>query len=101
MGESCNETGCGSGLSCLADFPGGFCTRECGEPGDGAGCPQDTLCISQFDELICAPVCTSSTNCREGYECLGESGSSVRACRVSSSPGGQSRNSTPAQPVSR
>jgi hypothetical protein len=82
VGESCADEGCGSGLSCLADFPGGFCTRECSPAGDAAGCQEDSLCIHQQGGLMCAPVCTSDSACREGYECRGESGSSVRACRV-------------------
>lgn len=86
LGETCAGTQdvCDSDFSCREDFPGGFCTRPCSPKGDAAGCPTDSICIQQGKELICAPVCTSDAQCRsqEGYECRGEVGSSVRACRV-------------------
>jgi hypothetical protein len=95
LGEECahSDDFCDSDLSCREDFPGGFCTRPCSPKGDAAGCPQDSLCIQQFNQLMCAPVCTSDTQCREGYECRGETGSSVRSCRVKPQPVG-----TPATP---
>lgn len=90
LGEKClnDNDVCDSDLSCREDMPGGFCTRQCSPRGDRAGCPEDSLCIQQFGELMCAPVCRGDEDCRspEGYECRGESGSSVRACRVKPQP---------------
>jgi len=87
IGENClnpDNVVCDGDLSCREDMPGGFCTRPCRPKGDAAGCPQDSLCIQQFGELMCSPVCRRDEDCRgpDGYECRGESGSSVRACRV-------------------
>lgn len=86
VGESCSNSNdvCDSVLFCREDFPGGFCTEPCSPRGDSAGCPLDSLCINEGGRLMCSPVCTHDTDCRsqEGYECRGESGSSVRACRI-------------------
>lgn len=86
LGETCDRSNevCDSTLFCRDDFPGGFCTQACSPKGAGAGCPTDSLCITEDGKQICSPVCLRDTDCRsqEGYECRGESGLSVRACRV-------------------
>ncbi|WP_224360958.1 hypothetical protein [Hyalangium versicolor] len=82
IGDTCSSNGCGSDLTCRADFPGGFCTQSCTQEGQEGGCPEDSVCTRQFDTLLCAPICENSGDCRDSYECNGTTGSNVKACRV-------------------
>jgi hypothetical protein len=82
IGDTCDSSGCGSDLSCRADLPGGFCTKSCTQAGDTASCTEDSVCVQQFSALMCAPRCEEQSDCREGYQCNGLTGSSIKACQV-------------------
>lgn len=81
IGSACtSDAGCESG-TCLTEagygYPGGYCVGVCDVFGlscDGA--PADGVCDAQ----VCVRSCTVNTDCRTGYECYAELGSSVKAC---------------------
>ncbi len=90
-GEPCQPTGlvgscCGSDqdcgeLTCLRDFPGGYCTRDCAADHD---CPGDAQCLQMtgsFDGIICLANCGSARPpCRERYSCQNVGGVSDPVC---------------------
>lgn len=84
IGDSCSPSeGCGSDdLLCRGDFPGGLCTQGCSGEGDTESCDDDSVCVAQFRSLLCMPRCQEQSDCREGYQCNGVSGSNIKACQV-------------------
>jgi hypothetical protein len=78
MGNPCTaDADCGAGFTCKlttsmgnATYPGGYCTRLCGQ--DGA-CPADSLCVGPpgggETDALCWANCAAPTDCREGYTC--------------------------------
>jgi len=74
-GAACTAaTGCGPGLSCLTEFPGGYCTSVC----DGAACGTGGVCDRALAPNLCTDECTNRSDCREGYQCW--RGGCVPAC---------------------
>lgn len=84
IGDSCAPSdGCGSDdLVCRGDFPGGLCTKGCTAEGDTESCDGNSICSAQFRALLCVPRCKEQSDCREGYQCNGISGSNIKACQV-------------------
>lgn len=83
IGDTCSSE-CGSDLFCRADFPGGFCTKGCTAEGDTASCDGDSVCVAQFRSLVCMVRCEEQSDCREGYQCNGITGSNIKACQIQS-----------------
>ena len=54
-------------LSCIDDarFPGGYCSAFCTD----APCPNGARCIDGFGSRLCLVECTSTEDCRDGYQC--------------------------------
>ncbi len=90
IGRACGATmTCASGEMCLADQPGGLCTRTCAESGSPTGCGAGFMC----DRLglsrdggstvmtICLELCERPEDCRLGYACSGVSGGSGSVCQ--------------------
>ncbi len=90
IGAACGgATMCASGETCLADQPGGLCTRSCAESGSAVGCGAGYMC----DRLglaadggattmqICLALCERPEDCRAGYTCSGVSGGSGSVCQ--------------------
>jgi hypothetical protein len=85
-GDSCTAataaTDCGGGTAakCFenaasAVWPGGYCTRNCGDAINGGGCGTTARCIGLNNIGFngkCVRKCTSDADCRadEGYACL-------------------------------
>lgn len=68
IGEACREDGdCGTNELCV-DFPGGYCTADCGS----MDCPSGSSCV-QVDRatFLCLADCDPSAEapCRAGYGC--------------------------------
>lgn len=93
IGDSCTvSTNCSASGDRLCDItePGGYCTIFDCEPD---GCPDDSVCInfgtglspvdqcssdqgnSPYQRSFCMARCSSSSDCRGGYECQNLSGS--------------------------
>jgi hypothetical protein len=93
IGDSCTvSTNCSASGDRLCDItePGGYCTIFNCEPD---GCPDDSVCInfgaglspvdqcsssqgnSPYQRSFCMARCSSSSDCRGGYECQSLSGS--------------------------
>lgn len=56
---------------CMEDYPGGLCTKTCGNQGE---CPAGTACVeSDGSGGVCLFRCESAEQCRQevgdGYEC--------------------------------
>ncbi len=65
LGGSCGGDGdCAGSLICLADLPGGLCSRACEDD-----CPDDSECIDLAGESYCLPTCNSTSDCRDGFAC--------------------------------
>lgn len=81
-GEACTETAdCQTGQTCYTDLPEGYCSKGCTNEGTDRGCGSGSVCSQSEDRLLCAKTCEEHTDCREGYSCLGVSGSNVKSCR--------------------
>jgi serine protease len=70
VGSCCSDDAdCGE-LTCLKDFPGGYCTRDC--EADHT-CPGDAQCLQMtgsFSGILCLANCGSARpDCRERYSC--------------------------------
>ena len=73
IGDSCaSGSECASGLGCSASsagFPSGACTQDCGS----GSCPGGSACAdlrsSATAAQLCAPSCSSDSQCRQGYLC--------------------------------
>lgn len=64
---------CERGSKCLGGddlrFPGGTCSKACGEE---EPCPGESACVRLDPELpagVCLLPCNDVASCREGYEC--------------------------------
>jgi hypothetical protein len=74
IGWACDlDAGCGGGLECYQDFPGGYCTLFC--PPE---CPEGSMCMVPpgADAGVCTRSCKDNTDCvfREGFTCLSAGG---------------------------
>ena len=67
IGDPCAGTSCGDGLGCVADdrFVDGYCTMACGD----SACPEGSVCGTTTTPALCLAGCTSSAECRDGYQC--------------------------------
>lgn len=82
VGAPCGAgNSCGPGLTCLADFPGGYCTALC----DGAPCAAGAVCDRVISPPLCTDACTARSECRAGYQCW--RGGCVPSCIDDSSCG--------------
>lgn len=83
VGASCLESSeCDTGLTCRQDFPGGYCTQGCEQPGTQSTCPVGTLCGEVLNGSLCVAICKSQDDCRDGYECGPQPNTDVLACRL-------------------
>lgn len=95
-GEPCTTRAeCGPSESCFlkapastVEIPGGFCSRSCTSEGQTYECPGGTICTYFGDtNLLCSPTCSTTAQCREGYECAdlpgtnGNTSGSKKSCR--------------------
>ncbi len=78
VGDPCTDTApCSAGNFCLAQPPGGYCTRTCQSDQQ---CPTGSVCSDQLGNEgptnYCVETCTTDTECRwdEGYKCTNISG---------------------------
>ncbi len=74
VGEACRaDADCGAGELCVGEFPGGYCTADCGS----TDCPSGSACV-QVDRatFLCLAECdpTSADPCRAGYGCTTDPG---------------------------
>lgn len=82
VGAACGTVAdCSGGVSglCFAseNWPAGYCSRRCPS---GTGCPSGSACVQagpETSDLYCLDTCTSSSQCRDGYECRSYGGSSI------------------------
>jgi hypothetical protein len=82
IGAPCNATTpCGPGLTCLADFPGGYCTALC----EGAACAAGSVCDRGISPPLCTDACSTRADCRDGYQCW--RGGCIPSCIDASSCG--------------
>ncbi len=66
FGDACRDAEeCFGGLTCLPDFPSGYCTRIC----DEEPCEEGAICVSDFGVDLCLAECASDGDCRGRYEC--------------------------------
>lgn len=82
FGSACSNNPCQSGLTCVASFPNGLCTRACQSNADCAG----GVCVPMSAGLLCLPTCFNDQTCRPGYSCQSTGDATVCA------PGGTSNN---------
>jgi hypothetical protein len=77
VGDACTtDDDCGSQGICINNreyTPGGYCSQSC-VPGKDQTCPSGSTCVSEGasnDVSACFLECSSSTDCRSGYQCVG------------------------------
>lgn len=76
VGDECEvQTDCGAGLICEQSLPGGYCTlTDC----ERDGCPEEGVCIRFATNVsYCMLQCDSSDDCRDGYRCVDDFGSTA------------------------
>ena len=82
VGAACSASQpCGFGLTCLGDFPGGYCTVVC----ESASCPSGSICDRGIAPPLCTDACLTRTDCRDGYQCW--RGGCIPGCSDASSCG--------------
>ena len=77
VGDACTtDDDCGSQGICINNreyTPGGYCSQSC-VPGKDQTCPSGSTCVSEGasnDVSACFLECSTSTDCRGGYQCVG------------------------------
>lgn len=82
LGAACTtDTECTKGQTCQTDLPQGFCGAGCSTQGSAVGCPAGSVCAYQGGtRLLCSPICTQDSECRENYRCAGVIGGTLAAC---------------------
>ena len=82
VGSPCTVTSdCDPAHYCDTSSPGGFCTRGCTFEGRKEECPAGSICAHPGGTvLVCAPICTDTSQCRDQYACNTLIGSDTRAC---------------------
>ena len=66
------------------DYPGGFCTRGCTFEGKTDECPGGAICsYAGGTALVCAPICSHKSQCRDRYDCKRVTGVQTQACSPS------------------
>lgn len=80
IGSSCTtDSQCDSGV-CLDEattgWPGGYCSEGCLIFQTGCETQNDGVC----DGVRCVEGCNVNSDCRGGYECYAELGSTIKAC---------------------
>ena len=82
VGSPCTVTAdCDPAHYCVTTAPGGFCTRGCTFEGRKDECPGGSVCAYIGGTvLVCAPICTSTSQCRDKYDCNTNVGTDVRSC---------------------
>ncbi len=68
LGAACAPGGCASGLACLIQIPGGYCSAACGA---NAACPSGGSCVEVLPgQEACGRACAQSADCpRPGDLC--------------------------------
>ena len=97
IGSPCGT--CNPGLTCITEAPDGYCTKECSNPED---CGQGTFCYQisagQGKIAVCLIACRTNADCRPGYSCQGDPGSTVcypgQSTATTTVPGGTGGNYT-------
>ena len=86
VGDACTTDGdCGHQGFCINQgyTPGGYCSQAC-LSGNDATCPSGSTCVSTgatADTSACFLKCKTSSDCRKGYQCLGDfKGSATTVC---------------------
>ena len=82
IGDPCTvNSECGAGVCVNRAFaPGGVCSLLCTSD---ATCPAGSVCVGRVidaDADGCLRTCSKSSECRGGYECRVENGSSRPVC---------------------
>lgn len=82
IGDACTvNSDCGAGVCVNRAFaPGGMCSLLCT---NDASCPAGSVCVGRVidaDADGCLRACTAASECRSGYECRVENGSSRAVC---------------------
>ena len=73
VGDACEtDADCGQALRCDRSQPDGYCTvNACAVN----GCPEESACIQFQDEsTFCMRRCDTTSDCRDGYVCVGNYG---------------------------
>jgi len=83
VGAACGSSGgCDDGLTCDTDVVGGYCTRDCTQPGQVAECPDGSICDELAGQAMrCVKLCEIQSDCRADLSCNGVTGSSFKACK--------------------
>jgi hypothetical protein len=84
VGLACEtRTQCGAGLSCVAEAPGGICSRGCTEAGSTRECPDGSRCTPfGHSLLLCSTGCDTDAQCRINYKCVELEGpAGQKSCR--------------------
>jgi hypothetical protein len=86
-GECMVDSNCDPGQICYMAtstglFQDGFCSRGCTVLGNGAECPDSTLCTQdpKTNAYYCTDLCVVATDCRDGYTCNAIAQSTKRGC---------------------
>ncbi|MHB1844339.1 MAG: sialidase family protein [Deltaproteobacteria bacterium] len=68
LGAACGAGGCATGLGCLLQIPGGYCSAPCGA---GVGCPAGGSCVEVLPgQGACGRACATAADClRPGDAC--------------------------------
>lgn len=82
LGSACGD--CVEGLICDTSAPGGYCTAPC--QGD---CGASGVCYQLGAGAACLRRCAADEECRGGYTCQGEAGSTVCAVDPAGGAGGE------------
>ncbi|MBX7098464.1 MAG: hypothetical protein K1X89_12175 [Myxococcaceae bacterium] len=71
LGGACTKNAdCTIGQTCFLAEPGGFCSHGCSILGSTTECPADSVCAYQGGtDLVCSPICTADSACRQEYAC--------------------------------
>ena len=83
VGDTCTASdGCDDGLTCDTTVGGGYCTRDCTEPGQVAECPDGAVCDELAGQAMrCVRRCEVQSDCRPDLSCNGITGSTFKACK--------------------
>ena len=82
VGSPCTvTTDCESAHYCDTSQPGGFCTRGCTFVGRTTECPGGAICTyTGGTVMVCAPICTGDSQCRDLYACNAVTSTDSKAC---------------------
>lgn len=81
VGDPCTTPSDCLGKICFngASVPGGYCSVTC-TAGDDLTCPAGTVCVDNGPNATCYRACKTANDCRSGYVCEHQRGSSQPIC---------------------